>query len=152
HRVDDVVNEQIRYYRSVKRAWAYGDYVCVLDCIERIRQRFATGGRQAQSFDRRARFNYFGLAFYYATVFKLRNQSDIFHRGRKDATFDGEDFAAHFNGFEEVASHARKRRQEEIAEAMTRQFAVGLEAILKKLCQQSLIFGKRRHAVANVAG
>ena len=46
----------------------------------------------------------------------------------------------------------RERGEEKISEVVAGQAAAGVKAVLKQAAQQRFIFGKRDHAVADIAG
>ena len=55
------------------------------------------------------------------------------------------------HGLGEVSGDAGERGDEEVAEAVAFEVALG-EAVLEELREQVLVFGERDHAVADVAG
>src|SRR5260370_25127393 len=77
---------------------------------------------------------------------------DVRKGRRKNATADGENFAADADGFSEIAGNVGQRGEEKIAEIVADETAARVKTILKKAAEEGFIFRKSHHAVANVAG
>ena len=86
-----------------------------------------------------------------AAIFQCGDEMDVRERGREDAASNGEDFAAFADGFGEVSSDVGEGGKKEIAEIVANETAAGFETILKEAAEESFIFGKGDHAVADVA-
>ncbi len=71
--------------------------------------------------------------------------------GGVDAAAGGEDLRAGLHGLGEVAGDLGERGEEEVAEAVAFEVAVG-EAVLEEAREQVLVLRERDHAVADVAG
>ena len=71
--------------------------------------------------------------------------------GRVDAALYCKDIAGHLDCFQKISRHARQRSHEDVTEAVPGEIAIRLEAILKEPGQQSFIFCKSHHAIANVS-
>src|ERR1700674_3956254 len=87
---------------------------------------------------------------HHAAIFKFGYEVHVRKRRREDAAADGEHFAADANGFAKIAGDVSKRREEKIAEVVADQAASGMKAILKEAAEESFVFRKGDHAVADV--
>jgi hypothetical protein len=86
-----------------------------------------------------------------AATGEFGDELDVGQRRRKDASANGEDFAAHANRFSKISSNMCESREEEISEIVADKPASGMKAVLKQSAKKSFIFRKRNHAIADVA-
>src|ERR1700676_62544 len=75
----------------------------------------------------------------------------IRQRRWKNSSANSEDFAAFADGFGEVSGDVGERGEEKITKIVADQSATGMKTVLKKAAEQRFVFGKRDHAVANIA-
>src|SRR5260370_238475 len=73
-------------------------------------------------------------------------------RGRKDASANGQHFAADADGFGEIAGDVGERGQKKIAEIVADETAAGMKTILEQATEKRFVFREGHHAVADVAG
>src|ERR1700760_2848419 len=71
---------------------------------------------------------------------------------RKNPAAGRQDAAALANGFREISSDVGQRGEEQVSEIVAGEPFAGVKAILKEPSQQRFVFGKRHHAIANIAG
>jgi hypothetical protein len=145
-------DEQIREDAGVERAGAEKNEVGLLDGFDDHGNGPHAARRETQFFDGCAAGGDARFAVNDAAIFEFGDEVHVRKRGWENAPADGQDFAADANGFGEIAGHVSERGEEEIAEVVADQAASGVEAILEKTAEQSFIFRKRDHAIANVAG
>jgi hypothetical protein len=86
-----------------------------------------------------------------AAILESGHERNVGNGRWKDAATDGEHFTADADGFAKVAGDVRERGEKKIAKVVANEAAPGMEAILKEAGEESFVFGKRHHAVANVA-
>jgi len=145
-------NEQIREDAGVERAGAEENEVRLLDGFDDHGNGAHAARRETEFFDRRAASGDARFAVNDAAILEFGDEVHVRKRGWENAPADGQDFAADADGFGEIAGDVRERGEEKIAEVVADQAAPGVEAILKKTAEESLIFRKSDHAIADVAG
>ena len=148
----DFRNEQIREDAGVERTGAEENEVRLLDGLDDHGNGAYAARRETQFFDRRAAGGDARFAVNDAAILEFGDEVHVRKRGWENAPADGQDFAADANGFGEIAGDVRERGEEKIAEVVADQAAPGVEAILKKTAEESFIFRKSDHAIADVAG
>ena len=84
-------------------------------------------------------------------VLELRVQDDVVERRGQHPAADLEDVRGLLYGALEVAGHFGERGDEQVAEAVPLEAAVG-EAVLEQAAHERLVVGERDEAVADVAG
>src|SRR4029077_1003969 len=102
--------------------------------------------------DRRAAGGDARFAVNDAAVFEGGDEMNVRKGRRKNASADGEDFAADANGFGKIAGNVRERGEEKIAEIVANEAAASVKTILEEAAKKSFVLRKSDHAIANVAG
>ena len=92
------------------------------------------------------------LAFDAATVFQFSPEAHIGIGGRHHGALHSEHTAAGGDRRFEAARDRREGREKQVAEAVTFQAGAGAEAVLEQACEQRLLGGQGRQAIADVAG
>src|SRR5713226_2487712 len=148
----DFGDQQVRKNAGVERAGAKKNQVSLLDGFDGPGERTHAARRKFEFFDRHAAGGDAGFAVNGAAIFESGDQMDVRKGGRKDASADGEYFAADADGFGEIASDVRERGQKKIAEIVANEAASRMKTILEKAAEKSFIFRKSHHAIADVTG
>ena len=86
------------------------------------------------------------------SVLQLGPEPNVGVGGRHHLALHRQHPAAGGDGRFEAAGDGREGRQEEVAEAVALETAARLEAVLEQPCEQRLLPGQGRQAVADVAG
>ena len=149
--VGDFRDEQVGKDAGVKRTRAEQNQVRVTDGLDRFGERAHRARQQSDFLDGRAAGRDARFTVNFAAILQRSHEGNHRSGGRENTAANGEDFAAHANGFGKVAGNVRQRRQEEVAEIVANEAAPGMEAILKEMAEQVFILGKRDHTVANVS-
>jgi hypothetical protein len=147
----DFRDQKIGQDACVERAGAEEDEVGVLDGFNDGGKRAHLARRKFQLLDRRATGSNASFAVDDAAVLERGDEMNVRKRGRKNAAADGQDFAADADGFGEIARDVSERGEKKIAEIVADETASGVETVLKQAAEKSFVFGKRDHAVADVA-
>ena len=92
-----------------------------------------------------------GFAAHDGAVVHAGGERGVGGGGGVDAAAGGEDLRAGLDGLGEVAGDAGEGGEEEVAEAVAVEVALG-EAVLEKAGEEVFVFGERDEAVAQVAG
>jgi len=75
-----------------------------------------------------------------AAVFERGDQMHVRERGRKDASANGQHFAADADGFGEIAGDMRERGQKKIAEIVADETASRMKTILEETARRASSF------------
>ena len=78
-------------------------------------------------------------------------KSDVFFAGGNDAAFDGKNFRRRLERSLHVARDFVHCRDKQVAEAVSRKFAVAAETVLEEFFHKRLGVGKRDKTVAQIA-
>ncbi len=92
-----------------------------------------------------------GFAVDEGAVVHAGGEGDVGVGGGEDAAAGGEDLRGHLDGLSEVPGDVGEGGDEEVAEAVAFELAL-VEAELKELGEEMLVFREGDHAVADVAG
>ncbi len=145
-------DQEIGNHAGVKRAWAHKDEVGILKCFNRFRQSAHAAWYELDLTDRSAATGDFRFAADTLAIRECGGEMHIGNRGGEDSAADGEHFTGDVNGFGKIPSDMGERGEEQVAEIVADQSAAGVKAVLKQTSEQRFVFGKRDHAVADVAG
>src|SRR6266478_4296860 len=149
----DFRDQQIRQNAGVERTGTEEDQVGLLDGIDGHRERTHAARGKLEFLDwRAAAGGDAGFAVNGAAVFERGDEMDVRKRRRKNATADGENFAADADGFSEITGNVGQRGEEKIAKIVADETAARVKTILKKAAEEGFILRKSDHAVAYVAG
>jgi len=148
----DFRNQQIWKDAGIERAGAHENKVSVVDGVDSSGKRTDTARNEFEFADRCRTAGNVGFARNALASGERGDKMNVGDRGRKDAATNGQDFRGDPNGFGEVSGDVSEGGEEEIAEIVAAEAASRLEAILEETAEEGFVFGKRDHAVANVAG
>ena len=150
--VGDFRDQEIRENTGIERPGTKKNQVGLLDGFDGLWEGAHAAVREADFLDGRPARGDARFAVNRQPIFELGNEVDIRKSGRKDASANRQNFAAHSNGFGEISGNMRERGEEKIAEIVAGEAAPCMEAVLKQAAQKSFIFRKGDHAVADIAG
>jgi hypothetical protein len=146
----DAADEEIGDERGVERAGSKGDEVGGGDGVQGFGDGWGVGRVHGELDDGAFGGGDFGFAADGGAVVHEGGEGGVGGGGGKDAAAGGENLRAGLDGLGEVAGDGGERGEEEIAEAVAFEVAVG-EAVLEELGEQVLVFREGDHAVADVA-
>jgi hypothetical protein len=147
----NAADQEVGDERGVERAGAEGDEIGLSDGVEGFGQREGVGGREHELDDGLFAGCDAGLAMNQRVVVHARGEGGVGGGGGVDAAAGGEDLGAGLDGSGEIAGDSGERGEEEVAEVVALEIAVG-EAVLEELGEEVLILGEGDEAVAEVAG
>src|SRR5258707_1417941 len=130
--VGDLGNEQVGENAGVEGTRAEKNQIGLANGFDGFGKR-AHGTREEREFlNRDSAGGDARLAAYSAAVLQGSDQGHVGNRGRKDATADGQDFAADANGFGEIAGNVCEGGEKEVAKIVADEAATGVETILEE--------------------
>ncbi len=144
-------DEEVGDEGGVEGAGAEGDEVGIGDGGEGLGEGCGVGGGEHELGDGVFRGGDVGLAVDERAVVHARGESGVGGGAGVDATAGGEDLGAGLDGLGEVSGDAGEGGEEEVAEAVTFEVALG-EAVLEELGEEGFVLGEGDEAVAEVAG
>ena len=133
------VDQDVGDQRSVEGAGAEGDEVGCGDGFEGFGKGRGVGGFQHKLDDVAFGGRDVGFAVDEGAVVHLRDEGGVGGGGGVDAATGGEDLGGHLDGLGEVSGDAGEGGDEEVAEAVALEVAVG-EAVLEELGEEVLVF------------
>lgn len=151
-RIHHSFDQQIRNDACVERTGSHQHEVRFANCAENFRKWMNAARHKAYASDRLARLRDFRLTDDDRPVFELRFQRYVLLGRRENSSPNCQHLRRNSNRLWEIACNVRKRRQEEVAEAVASQSAPARKPILEKVGEQVLIFREGHHAVTNITG
>ena len=125
-------HQQIRQDACVERTWPNRDDIRRADRFQHFGQRQTLFRLQSEATNRSARCRNLSFATNDSSVFEFRNQPHITNRRRINMTFAGQNFRRQSDRFSEIAGDFGKCCQEEVAKAVTAEFAISAKSMTKE--------------------
>ena len=147
----DLADEEVGDERGIERAGAEGDEVGGGDGFEGFGEGRGVGGREHELGDGTLGGGDAGFAVDGGAVVHAGGDGGVGGGAGVDAAAGGEDLGAGLDGLGEVAGDAGEGGEEEVAEAVAFEIAVG-EAVLEEAGEEGFVLGEGDEAVADVAG
>ena len=147
----DSADEEVGDERGVEGAGAEGDEVGGGDGFEGLGEWGGVGGREHELGDGALGGGDAGFAVDDGAVVHAGGDGGVGGGAGVDAAAGGEDLGADLDGLGEVSGDAGEGGEEEVAEAVAFEVAVG-EAVLEEAGEEVFVLGEGDEAVADVAG
>jgi len=137
--VGNLRDQQVRKNAGVERTGSEKNQVGFLDGFDSQGKRTHAARGKLEVLDRHGAGGDARFAVNGAAVFEGGDKMHVRERGRKDASADGQHFAADADGFGEIAGDMRERGQKKIAEIVADKAAAGMKTILEQAAKKRFI-------------